>query len=184
MTTDPLQRSLQTLAEQSAFTRAVAIFLANDLIVVMGLAFLVLAGRALMVRGVPDRAGVVRLGLTLVAAYLASKVLSGIIVDPRPYVVQHIQPMVHVAHDNGFPSDHTLLAASLAAMLWWVDRRAILYLASAVVLVMIGRLGIAAHHTVDVLGSTAIVVVAALAAAALPLPASLDRPILPPRTAA
>jgi membrane-associated phospholipid phosphatase len=44
---------------------------------------------------------------------------------------------------------------------------------------LIGRLGVGAHHTLDVLGSLAIAVVAALVAALLPLPAAWRRPLLP-----
>jgi len=46
---------------------------------------------------------------------------------------------------------------------------------------MAGRLGIGAHHTIDVLGAVGIVGATALVASALPLPAAWNRPLLPPR---
>jgi len=52
-----------------------------------------------------------------------------------------------------------------------------------VVLVMIGRLGVGAHHTLDVLGSVAIVAVAARVARAIPLPARWAAPLFPARRA-
>jgi undecaprenyl-diphosphatase len=105
-------------------------------------------------------------------AYVVTKLLTHVIVDPRPYLVAHVCPLFPVAHDNGFPSDHTLLAAVLPVSLWWIDRHLMLPLALGTLLVMMGRLGIAAHHTIDVLGSMTIAVAAALVVGALPLPAA------------
>jgi len=43
-----------------------------------------------------------------------------------------------------------------------------------------GRLGVGAHHTIDVLGSVLIVVVVAAVSGALPLPDAWDRPLSQP----
>ncbi len=52
------------------------------------------------------------------------------------------------------------------------------------VLVMLGRLGIGAHHTEDVLGSAAIMVVAAFVSRVAPFPLTWGRPLFPaPRRA-
>jgi len=95
--------------------------------------------------------------------------------------LEHIHPVTPIARDNGFPSDHTLLATLLAASLCWVDRRLVSPFALVVVLVMAGRLAIAAHHPLDVLGSVLIVCAALSLATALPLPAGLQRPLPNPR---
>ncbi len=95
--------------------------------------------------------------------------------------MEHVRPLIPVARDNGFPSDHTLLAAFLTAALWWIDRRALAAFAVGTLLVMVGRLGVGAHHTLDVLGAVGIVAAAALVVAALPLPVAWNRPLLPPR---
>jgi undecaprenyl-diphosphatase len=114
----------------------------------------------------------------VVVAYVASRILTGVIYDPRPYLVEHLRPLMALSRDNGFPSDHTLLAAALAASLWWIDRRLVLPFAVGAVLVMLGRLGVGAHHTLDVLGSVAIVTAAAVLAGALPLPVAWKAPLL------
>lgn len=91
----------------------------------------------------------------------------------------HTHSLIPVSHDNGFPSDHTLLAAALTASLWWIDRRLLLAFAGGTLLVMLGRLGVGVHHTLDVLGAVGIAAVAAVVVRAVPLPATWDRPLLP-----
>lgn len=173
---DAIQGALQSLGYGSAAGRAVAVFCADWLVFLLAAAWVVVAARR---RGAFSGDVVARLVVLALAAYAASKVLGGLIVDPRPYVVEHLRPPVPIARDNGFPSDHTLLAALLAAGLYWVDRRLIGLFAAGVALVMAGRLAIAAHHTLDVAGSVLIVLAALLLAAALPLPAAWRRPLLP-----
>jgi membrane-associated phospholipid phosphatase len=116
-----------------------------------------------------------------VLAYLVSKALAHVIVDPRPYIVTHTRPLIPLAHDNGFPSDHVLLAAALTASLWWIDRRWLVTFATGTTLVLLGRLGIGAHHTVDVLGSVAIAAGVGLILAVAPLPPAWNAPLLPAR---
>ncbi|HEX8035798.1 MAG TPA: phosphatase PAP2 family protein, partial [Ktedonobacterales bacterium] len=94
------------------------------------------------------------------------------------YVVAHQQPIVPIAHDNGFPSDHTLMAMVLTTSLWWLWRRFVPYFAVGTLLVMLGRLGIGAHHTFDVVGSVVIVLVVALVVGMLPLPRAWTTPII------
>jgi membrane-associated phospholipid phosphatase len=71
-----------------------------------------------------------------------------------------------------------LLVSALWASLWWIDRRWLGAFVVGVVLVGLGRLGVGAHHTLDVVGSLAIAAGAALVVALLPLPAAWQRPIL------
>jgi len=175
---DTVQQGLQTLASQHVVARDVIIVCAAAVVYIMAAAWLVVVARRrawLTVRTV------VRLAALGILAYAVSKVLTGVVADPRPYLVEHVRPLISVARDNGFPSDHTLLAAFLTATLWWLDRRALAAFAVGTVLVMAGCLGIGAHHTIDVLGAVGIVAAAALVASALPLPAAWNRPLLPPR---
>ncbi|MHB1461293.1 MAG: phosphatase PAP2 family protein [Armatimonadota bacterium] len=37
--------------------------------------------------------------------------------EPRPFVVNHIHPLIPHADDNGFPSDHTLAISAIALLL-------------------------------------------------------------------
>ncbi len=54
--------------------------------------------------------------------------------------------------------------------LWWIARRYIPLFALGVILVALGRLGVGAHHTLDVVGSFVIVLVVALIIGLIPLP--------------
>ncbi len=173
---DAIQQNIETLAVHNAIARPIIILCAAALV------YLLVAGWLLVVARRQDRlslavaAHIVGLGIL---AYLASKVLSGIVIDPRPYLVTHTHPLIATARDNGFPSDHVLLVAWLTASLWWIDRRWAPAFAAGMVLVMIGRLGVGAHHTLDVLGSVVIVTVAALVSRAIPLPARWSAPLFP-----
>jgi len=173
---DTLQQALQAFATQNTVTRDLAIFCAIVIIYLLGAAWVaaVVAGRARL-----TIAMVVRIVVLAALAFVVSTVLTGIVIDPRPYVVAHAQPLTPVGHDNGFPSDHTLLAATLAASVWWINRRWLPLFAIGTLLVGLGRLGIGAHHTLDVAGSIAIAVVAAGIMAWVPLPAAWDKTIVP-----
>lgn len=171
---DPLQQAMQSFALQNGMTRAIAVFCAQMLIFVLAIVWLgVCALRANTI----SIAVIARMVVLVALSMAAAKVLANVVVDTRPYLVEHTQPLAPVSADNGFPSDHTLLAAALTASLWWIDRRAVVFLALGTLLLMLGRLGIEAHHTLDVAGSVAIVVVAAIVASMLPLPAAWRKPL-------
>src|SRR4051812_29711227 len=62
---------------------------------------------------------------TLAAAVLAyglAKLGNHFISDPRPFVSSHIVPLIPHAADNGFPSDHTLIAALFAFVVFSKNR--------------------------------------------------------------
>ncbi len=172
---DAVQRAVEALALHNLVVRVVLTLCAAVLVYPLALAWLVVVARRL------DRVSVravARGAVLIVLALAASRVFAHLVVDPRPYLVTHTAPLTPTARDNGFPSDHVLLAAALAVSLWWLDRRWLPAFAAGVVLVMLGRLGVGAHHTLDVLGSVVIVVGAALVAAALPLPVRWSRPVV------
>jgi len=173
---DVIQQGVQALATQNTVTREVAVLCATVVIALLAAAWLVVAVRH---RRTLTLTPMARIAALAVLALLLAKVSTHVISDPRPYLVDHVAPLTPLTRDNGFPSDHTLLAAVLAASLWWIDRRLIVPFAVGVVLVMLGRLGVGAHHTIDVLGSVAITLVAAFIVRALPVPARWNAPLLP-----
>ncbi len=173
---DTIQQAVEGLALHNTAARVVVILCAAVLVYLLGLAWVVVVGRHWRRMTLRTVVRVLALGV-LVA--LGSKVLTHVIIDPRPYIVAHTHPLIPVSHDNGFPSDHTLLAAALTASLWWIDRRLLLAFAGGTVLVMLGRLGVGAHHTLDVLGAVGIAAVAAVVVRAVSLPATWERPLLP-----
>ena len=84
--------------------------------------------------------------------------------DPRPFTTSHVAPLISHAPDNGFPSDHALLAAALVALVGMVDIVWAIPLAVLAVLVDWARVGAGLHHVADVAGSSIFVAVAALVA--------------------
>ncbi len=172
---DVLQQAMYAFATQSGAATKLVVFCAQYLVFVMGLAWLV---AAFMARRQLTLDVIARIAVLVVVSLVVAKILNHVVVDLRPYKVDHETALTSVSNDNGFPSDHALLAAAITASLWWINRRLIWPFAVLTVFVMLGRLGIAAHHTLDVVGSVAIVVVVALIVALVPLPAALDRPLL------
>ncbi|HEY8742778.1 MAG TPA: phosphatase PAP2 family protein [Chloroflexota bacterium] len=166
---DVLQRSVQMLAYSSSLTRAIAVFCAAILLFILIPAWLLVAFRQ---RWRITLASVLQTVLLFGLSYVAAKLLSHVIFDQRPYLLQHIQPLIPLAQDNGFPSDHTLLAWALALSLIWLAPAAVWPFVVGAVLVMLGRLGVAAHHTLDVAGSALIVAAVTLTLDHLPLPPS------------
>lgn len=96
-------------------------------------------------------------------AYLFGIGASYLYFDPRPFVVGHFTPLIPHMPDNGFPSDHTLLAAALAAVGTYWDARlgAVLWFLAA--LIAAGRIYTGLHHPLDVIASVLIALIAAAA---------------------
>jgi membrane-associated phospholipid phosphatase len=170
--TDFVQRGVQTLAYTDGLTRHIAVFFAGKLVFVLAIAWLLVV---FWQRSRITPASVIRLVLLLAVSYVAAKLVSHVVIDPRPYLVQHIKPLIQLSTDNGFPSDHSLLAWALAISLVWFAPSAVWPFVVGAILVMLGRLGVAAHHTLDVTGSALIVVVVALIVSRLPVPEQWDQ---------
>lgn len=95
--------------------------------------------------------------LALVIARLAGLVYF----DPRPFVIGHFTPLVSHSPDNGFPSDHTLLLAAIAAVLWPYSRKGAVLAGVIAVVVGAARVYVGIHHPVDIIGSIVFAVLAA-----------------------
>ena len=93
-------------------------------------------------------------------AYLLSVVGTNLISDPRPFLVSGQPPLIPSATDNGFPSDHTLLVATVAALVSLVDRRAGIGLGLIALVIGLARVYTGVHHLLDVFGSFLIVGIA------------------------
>lgn len=87
--------------------------------------------------------------LSLVLAKLASHFIN----DPRPFVQGHFTPWISHAADNGFPSDHTLLAAFLAWLCLAKSRKIGGTLLVVALLIGLARMAAGVHHSWDILGS-------------------------------
>ncbi len=98
--------------------------------------------------------------VALPLAYIMAKLLGLVILSPRPPLADHIQPLIRVSADNGFPSDHTLLAMSAAMLVLLFNRKVGALLLVLAACVAAGRVLAGAHHPIDVIGSTLIAFVA------------------------
>jgi undecaprenyl-diphosphatase len=119
--------------------------------------------------------------LMLVVAYIAAQVGGTLYNDPRPFV-GHFRPLIPHAADNGFPSDHALLAASIVGAVALARLRWSLLVVLLAVLVEWARVGTGIHHSIDVIGSDVCVAIGFLIGVlAAPLVAQRLLPYVPDR---
>jgi undecaprenyl-diphosphatase len=90
-------------------------------------------------------------------AFALAQVGTRLIADPRPFLVSGVPPLIPSAQDNGFPSDHTLLVATAAAVVTVANPRAGVLFWAAAALVGLARVYAGVHHLLDVAGSLVIV---------------------------
>lgn len=144
---------------------SLTIFAAKDLVFVA--AFLAAVVLFFLLRS-KSRPALLRWAITAVLilglSYVFAKIGAALYTDPRPFTVDHVKPLISHAPDNGFPSDHALLAGAIVALvalvsLWWALPFVVL-----AVLVDWGRVGSGVHHVSDVVGSSVFVALATVVA--------------------
>jgi undecaprenyl-diphosphatase len=91
--------------------------------------------------------------LTLPLVYVVSKLGALLYNDPRPFVAGRFVPLIPHEPDNGFPSDHVLLCASIAAIIYLSSKRLSLVLWALTLLVGLSRVYTGLHHVADIIGS-------------------------------
>jgi undecaprenyl-diphosphatase len=95
--------------------------------------------------------------VVLPLAYVGGLIAGRLYDDPRPFVVGHFTPLVAHEPDNGFPSDHLLLCASVAAVVVCFQWKLGLMLWVLTAIVAVCRVYVGVHHAVDVIASMLIV---------------------------
>ncbi len=145
------------------------IFAAKDLVFIT--AAVALGAVAFALYRLPRRemaSWVIAAGITGVMAEVFTQIGAAIYNDPRPFALGHFHPLVAHAADNGFPSDHALLAAIVVVCVvfvrFWL---AVVVVAILGALVDWGRVGAGIHHPIDVIGSSVFVAIGALIAIAV-----------------
>lgn len=88
--------------------------------------------------------------------FIVAKIASHFFYDPRPFVVHHIKPLIPHASDNGFPSDHTLISAAFASVLYVFTKKWGIIAGVLAVLVGVSRIYAQIHSPIDILGSIVI----------------------------
>jgi undecaprenyl-diphosphatase len=89
-------------------------------------------------------------------ALVVSRVAAKFYYDPRPFVASHVKPLIAHAADNGFPSDHALLAATLSAVTYACSKKWGLVAFGLAILVGLGRVLVHVHSPIDIIGGFAI----------------------------
>jgi undecaprenyl-diphosphatase len=96
--------------------------------------------------------------IVALSAFIISRLASLLYNNPRPFAVQEFAPIVKHAADNGFPSDHTLLAGTIAVTVYSFNKGLGVSLFLLAIVVGLARVFGGVHHLVDILGSLVIVV--------------------------
>ena len=98
--------------------------------------------------------GVIDLAMVYLVGLLAGYVYN----NPRPFVSEHSAPLISHAADNGFPSDHTLLVAALASILYCYNRMLGFVVFVIAILIGVSRVFAGIHHWIDIFGSIGIAI--------------------------
>ncbi len=96
--------------------------------------------------------------LSLALSYIVGKAASLVWYDPRPFVEGNFTPLIAHAANNGFPSDHMLLAAAMAATVTYFDRKWGAALWIMAILIGFSRVAAGVHHLADIAASAVIAV--------------------------
>jgi undecaprenyl-diphosphatase len=131
------------------------------LIIIVGLiAILVTVFSEKAIRWSIIKLAVLSLGIAFLIAYIAGMLYY----DARPFVVEHIEPLISHQPDNGFPSDHTLAAMVTAAVIFVYRRKLGILLGVLGIGVGIARIAAQLHYPIDIIGSILIAVIATFCA--------------------
>jgi len=167
----PAGRSLRGVSIRFSQKRVPAFMDMNSLIVAVAqyLLFLILAAAAVIWLFLPrpDKVGLaMQAVVSLAIAVVLVKLAGAVHADPRPFVVDpSIKPWAHLA-DNGFPSDHIALAATVAFLVMTYRRGLGAVLLAASIMVGAARMVAHVHHGQDIIAGLLIAVLAVGFAAA------------------
>ena len=99
--------------------------------------------------------------ITLPLIYVIAKIGGLIYYDPRPFISGHFIPLISHSPDNGFPSDHALLASAISMVVIFYNKKVGMALWLLTLLISFSRVYVGVHHAIDVIGSMVISLVAA-----------------------
>ena len=83
-------------------------------------------------------------------AFVLSRIASKLYYDPRPFVTEHVKPLISHAGDNGFPSDHALLTGTLTAITYFFNKKNALGMLVLTVIIGIARILAKVHSPLDI----------------------------------
>lgn len=83
-------------------------------------------------------------------AFILSRIASKMYYDPRPFITEHVKPLISHAADNGFPSDHALLAGTLTAITYFYNKKIASGMFILTIVVGIARILAKVHSSLDI----------------------------------
>jgi undecaprenyl-diphosphatase len=95
-------------------------------------------------------------GISAIISFVLIKIAGLFYYDPRPFVVHHTQPLLKHAADNGFPSDHTVVATLAALTVFQVSRKVGVSMFVLAVTLGLSRVAAQVHSPIDIAGGIAI----------------------------
>jgi undecaprenyl-diphosphatase len=131
-------------------------FLASDLIYVLAGIFVIFMIWTFLKKGL----NIVKLSIfALPTIFILSRIASFLIKTNRPFVEYNLTPVITHTADNGFPSDHTLAAVSMALIIFSESRilGSIFLLGAA--LIGYGRFTTNLHNPIDIIASFVIAII-------------------------
>lgn len=93
-------------------------------------------------------------------SFVIAKILSHFYYNARPFVTENIKPLIFHAPNNGFPSDHTLLTMTIAAVIYQYNKKVGTILALLALCVGYARVAAKIHHQIDVWAAAVVAVFA------------------------
>ncbi len=99
-----------------------------------------------------------------IIALIVAAIASRLYYDPRPFTQPGVSALIPHAVDNGFPSDHTLLAATIAFVTVLFSKKLGVFLLVNLFLIGVARVAAQVHSPIDIVGAAAIAGVAVMGA--------------------
>ena len=99
--------------------------------------------------------------VVLPATYIIGKIVGIFWYDPLPFVQNGTTPLIAHAANNGFPSDHMLLAGAIASVVFAYNRPLGILLWVLAIIIGVARVLAGVHHPVDVIAAAIVALVVA-----------------------
>ncbi len=98
-----------------------------------------------------------------IIAFILSRIAGKLFYDPRPFVTEHVKPLIPHAPDNGFPSDHALLTGTLTAITYFFYKKYANWMLILTIIIGVARVLAKVHSPLDIAGGWVFGIIGAFA---------------------